>query len=163
MNHGTCIHFTGLSFAGGTCKCKAGVDYRLAFDGDRPGIMLRAPCIEFLTLPAHGRGTCCKPGEPTIRKEFDRRGEVVIECPHRTEPTDAQIEADRIDLENAMERLLAGIRIAGQWRVKPKPATDRSEIVECPVCKGKLHLHQSAYNGHVYGKCGTAGCVSWME
>jgi hypothetical protein len=163
MNHGTCIHFTGLSFAGGTCKCKAGVDYRLAFDGDRPGIMLRAPCIEFRTLPAHGRGTCCKPGEPTIRKEVDRHDEVAMKCAHRLEPTTEQVEQDLIETEQSFKKMLAGLQVANEWRVKPKPATNRREIVECPVCKGKLHLSQSAYNGHVHGRCETVGCVSWME
>jgi hypothetical protein len=28
---------------------------------------------------------------------------------------------------------------------------------------GWLHLSQSAYNGHVHGKCETDDCVSWME
>ena len=37
------------------------------------------------------------------------------------------------------------------------------DMVECPVCKGKLHLSHAAVNGHVWGKCETAGCVEWME
>lgn len=37
------------------------------------------------------------------------------------------------------------------------------EVVECPACKGRLHLSIAAYNGHVHGKCETDGCVAWME
>lgn len=163
MNHGTCIHFTGLSYIGGTCKCKAGVDYREAFDDKRPGLMLRTPCIEYYTVPAHGRGTHCKPGEPTVRKEVERRGEVAISCKHRIEPTAEQVEQDRVETEQHLSKTFAALRVASEWRVKPKPEIDRREVIECPVCKGRLHLSQSAYNGHVHGKCETDNCVSWME
>jgi len=36
-------------------------------------------------------------------------------------------------------------------------------VVECPVCKGKLHVSHAEYNGHVHGKCETEGCLAWME
>jgi len=62
-----------------------------------------------------------------------------------------------------MAKALTAITVASKWRVKGKPATNRSEVVECPACKGRLHLSQAAYNGHVHGKCETDGCVSWME
>ena len=48
------------------------------------------------------------------------------------------------------------------WR-KAHKGKSASEVVECPACNGKLHLSISSYNGHVHGKCETAGCVSWME
>ena len=63
----------------------------------------------------------------------------------------------------SLERVSAAIKVAGEWRVKPKPAADRYQVVECPVCKGRLHLSQSAYNGHVHSKCETRGCLSWTE
>jgi hypothetical protein len=47
------------------------------------------------------------------------------------------------------------------WRAKPPKG--KQEVIECPACGGRLHLSQSAYNGHVHGKCETEGCVSWME
>ena len=61
------------------------------------------------------------------------------------------------------EKVLLGLKVAAEWRVKPKPKQDRRGVVECPACKGKLHLSQSSYNGHVHGNCETTGCVSWME
>ncbi len=33
----------------------------------------------------------------------------------------------------------------------------------CPVCGGVLHLTHAACNGHVWGRCETEECVSWME
>lgn len=62
-----------------------------------------------------------------------------------------------------LDKAVAALNVASAWRVTPKPANDRHEVIECPVCKGRLHLSQSAYNGHVHGKCETEGCVSWME
>lgn len=51
--------------------------------------------------------------------------------------------------------------VVAQWRAKPPRG--KQEVIECPACKGKLHLSQAASNGHVWGKCETDGCVSWME
>ena len=39
----------------------------------------------------------------------------------------------------------------------------KAEVIECPVCKGRLHLSQSGYNGHVRGKCETKDCLNWIE
>jgi hypothetical protein len=68
---------------------------------------------------------------------------------------------------DAIQEMLDRMEIVGpaviKWRVKPKPASDRREVIECPKCHGKLHLHQSSYNGHVRGHCETKDCVSWME
>ena len=62
-----------------------------------------------------------------------------------------------------ISKVLMGLQAASEWRVKGKPPKDRTGVVECPICKGQLHLSQSAYNGHVWGKCETADCIAWME
>ena len=141
MRKGTCIHFKGLCLGGNTI-CGAGVDYRKAFDGKKPGVFLRMPCVEMV----------------------DRKGETVMPCPINAwqEPTDEQIREHEAEWEQAMGKTKAALKVAAEWRVKPKPAKDRQGTVECPVCKGVLHLSQSS-NGHVWGKCETDGCVSWME
>ena len=37
-------------------------------------------------------------------------------------------------------------------------------VVGCPVCSaGKLHVHHHGYNNHVWARCETEGCVSWVE
>jgi hypothetical protein len=114
-------------------------------------------------VPAHGRGTYVKAGEPTMRKEVVRRGETCAECALRQEPTAEQVAQSRIDSDKALERAVAGIKVAAAWRVMPKPPADRREVLKCPICSGRLHLSQSAHNGHVHGRCETAGCISWME
>ena len=160
---GTCIHYTGIGMATRDDCCRAGVNYHDAFDFSSIGVMLRLPCIQYRTLPAHGRGTYIEPGEPTIRQEIDRRGFSMIPCDKFHEPTPEEVDQDRAETDASLKRTLMAIRVASQWRVKPKPEQDRQEVVECPLCKGKLHLFQSSYNGHVSGKCETDGCVSWME
>jgi hypothetical protein len=164
MKPGTCIHYTGLSLgAHGSDCCAKGVNYREAFDGRRDGIMLRMPCVQYRMVAADGRSTYIKAGAPCMRKEIDRRGEAMIPCEHFQEPTAEEVEADRRESDAFMNRTIAALKVASEWRVKPKPAQDRREVVECPICKGKLHLSQSSYNGHVHGKCETPNCVSWME
>jgi hypothetical protein len=124
---------------------------------------LRLPCRQYDVRPADKTGTYIRPGDRVIRVEIDRRGQTQAACACYIEPTDEQIEQDRRETEAAMQRTYAAIRISGEWRVKPKPQQDRREVVACPACSGKLHLFQSAYNGHVHGQCETKGYVSWME
>ena len=35
--------------------------------------------------------------------------------------------------------------------------------IECPKCKGDLRYFRSSSNGHVWGKCKTENCLSWMQ
>lgn len=63
-------------------------------------------------------------------------------------------------IEKSMERMSVVMPVVNAWRNK-KPFR-KAEVIECPKCKGRLHLSQS-YNGHVHGKCETEDCVSWME
>jgi len=163
MTPGTCIHYTGMTYSQGTCKCKAGVDMRATFGDGKPGIFNRMPCIEYMTVPADGRGTYVRAGQASVRREIDRHGEVAMPCDKRQEPTPEQVEQDRIEWEQIFRNHKIAMQVAKVWRVSPKPDQDRHEVVACPICKGKLHLSQSAHNGHCHGKCETEGCVQWME
>lgn len=73
----------------------------------------------------------------------------------------AEKRADEI--QEMLDRMYIVMPVVLKWRVNPKPQQDRRDVIECPKCKGKLHLSQSSYNGHVHGHCTTEGCVSWME
>lgn len=71
----------------------------------------------------------------------------------------AEARADHI-IESMRNMTLVGPAVKA-WRNKlPK---GKQEVIECPACKGRLHLSQSSYNGHVHGHCETKDCVSWME
>lgn len=158
MNEGTCKHYNGLQSG----RCEKGVDYRETF-GRADGIMLRLPCIQFYVRPCAGRGTYVRAGEPTMRKEVDRRDQQEISCPHLELPTAEEVAADRAALDEQMRKTMLALQAVYAWRVRQRPQQDRREVVECPVCRGRLHLSKSAYNGHVHGRCETEGCVAWME
>jgi hypothetical protein len=39
-----------------------------------------------------------------------------------------------------------------------------NDSLPCPVCgTGTLHYSVASYNGHLWGKCSTVDCVSWMQ
>lgn len=148
MSAGSCKHFNGVHHD----LCDRGVRYAQF----SPGI----PCIKFIEKSARG-GTYLAAGEVAVERtpwKYDGKP-----CPFYEAPTDEEVQADRRESDAAMERFKAAMRVASEWRVKPKPAQSRSEVVECPICKGRLHLSQSSYNGHVHGQCETPQCVRWME
>lgn len=141
MKFKCCIHYTGYFGKGyKTSECKAGVCYYSAFDGATAGIMNRMPCVE----PENGRKDS-------------------VSCDKRAFPTKEQIEAEEKETAEYIKKITVAMRTASEWRIKPKPLSDRYEAVACPVCSGVLHLSQSSYNGHVHGRCETEGCVAWME
>lgn len=152
MNHGTCVHFNGVQ----NNQCKRGISYEEYWP------MAPKPCVKLLHKSSRG-GTYLRPGEaPAETKPFPG-SDKAEPCEFYEEPTAEQVRAYREKIEVATGRTFAAIKIANVWRVRPKPGVDRQEVVECPVCEGRLHLSQSAHNGHVNGTCETAGCVSWME
>lgn len=124
---------------GADMVCKAGMDLKTmqrVATGSK-GIKW-GPCIEGHTLP-----------NPF---EF---------CPHWVRRTREQGEKRADALEATIRKMEVVMPIVDVWRKKlPR---GKAEIIECPECKGKLHLSQAAYNGHVHAKCETTGCVSWME
>ena len=67
-------------------------------------------------------------------------------------------------IERMMRRMTVVMPVVSKWRTWTESnRVSKQEVIECPECKGRLHLSQSSYNGHVHGKCETEGCVSWME
>lgn len=85
-------------------------------------------------------------------------------CSSYTEPTPEQIAANDLEVEQVMARMRLAMGVVGKWKTwTKKNRVAKVGEVECPICKGKLHLSQAAYNGHVWGKCETKGCLSWMQ
>ncbi|MES2910565.1 MAG: hypothetical protein V4718_04205 [Pseudomonadota bacterium] len=88
----------------------------------------------------------------------------VAVCPQWIRRT-REMGEDRADrTEKSMQRFTLVMPVVKAWRTwTKKNRVSKSEVIECPACKGKLHLSQAAFNGHVHGKCETPDCVSWME
>lgn len=38
-----------------------------------------------------------------------------------------------------------------------------SGLIVCPKCKGTLKWTRASNNKHVWGKCQTTDCLSWMQ
>jgi len=130
----TCKHFNGIQ---NEC-CKARVRFSALRLGDKV-----LPCA-----PVFTRHAGSKP---------------IATCADFREQSEQDYLDDRAETQAVIDRFTKVMPAVRAWRTHPKPAVDRSGVIECPVCKGELSLRQSHYNGHVHGHCATPGCVSWVE
>jgi hypothetical protein len=106
-----------------------------------------------------------KAGQPNMTPCIGghKAADVLALCP-KWERRSMEHSIARADsFEEMFKRMEIVDPVVTKWRTIPKPATSRAEVIECPVCKGRLHLSQSSYNGHVHAKCETADCVAFME
>lgn len=141
----TCRHFNG-SFHNKTCN--AGVCYKsVTPQPDEPGSAYREPCRRW--SDGHALKVLQETGPQGICGKYEPFTEAEL------------LQQDR-EMETAMARMMLTIPLIGD--IKEKHAgTNWQGVVECPVCKGNLHMSHSGYNGHVWGRCETEGCLSWME
>jgi hypothetical protein len=138
---GICEHYTGLVMhtKNGKKSCKSGIEYYDQFGG-KQGIIKRMSCTKGNQW---GNAAClkaCPFFQPTTRKESEKQYSIW------------EVKIKKIMVLNAA---------VAEWRVEPKHS--RPDIIECPTCKGNLHLVQASINGDVHGKCETKNCVSFME
>jgi hypothetical protein len=132
-----CIHFRSM---GQHDTCEKGVNYE-QLAGGRAGSFQRLPCFI---------------------KTSDVYAAQRVKCEHFRPPTAAEIVAHEEWLAERIKRLRVVLGGILPWRLAHK-GKSASEIVECPACKGRLHLAIAASNGHVHGSCKTEGCVRWAE
>lgn len=140
MRQGICKHYRGLVRED---TCEAGINCSKLYNGSDPGLFKRIPCI-------------AKNG--------------INDCGKRVFPTDEEVaESERVSKvrTSAMVSAIAEInnihKNKPQWEFPVKGKNkDASGTIVCPLCKGKLHYTISGYNGHVWGKCETDGCLGWM-
>lgn len=71
----------------------------------------------------------------------------------------AEKQADSI--ERLMRRMTVVMPVINDWR--KKLPFGKEEVIECPECRGRLHLVQSNYNAHVRARCETDNCVNFIE
>lgn len=146
MKRHECVHYTGC-LNPRTPTCKAGVNYRAHAGGDGFGWVKRLPCF---TL---------ENGDPAA----------VVKCDHYFEPTAEEIAAHEAEVQTAIAKMMTAYsgnvrkwREAQGWSKTNRVSAEGT--VACEACgTGQIHLSMASYNGHVWGKCTTADCVSWME
>jgi len=135
-----CIHYRGISDGRGgfNDSCEAGVKYErwkgIGFD--------KQPCF--------------------LHKKTGESLAGAATCEHLRRPTKEEIALHEQWLRQRMDRM--GVLMTGisPWRDAHK-GKSAQEVIECPVCKGRLHVSIAAYNGHMRGRCETTDCVAWME
>lgn len=82
-------------------------------------------------------------------------------CPHWKRRTLEEAEAYADSIEALMLRMKLVDPVINAWR--KKLPIGKSEVIECPACKGRLHLRQIACNGHIRANCETPDCVAFVE
>jgi hypothetical protein len=140
---GWCIHYrppTGFGPGGkGHDDCEAGVRYDTFA---QPRIRTQ-PC--FLTDKGESKPDA-------------------LPCEKLRRPTPEEIAAHEKWSEDRMGAFGKVMTTILPWRKANKGKNARTTM-DCPACGAaqSLHLSISAFNGHVHGRCDTAGCVTWME
>lgn len=146
MQDGTCKHFNGNV---NEC-CRAGVNYNsVTTDPDEAGAWLRRPC--------HSKQMFENPNTIQI-EDFNRRGK----CDKFELPTAEEIAVEEKFFEEMFARTMKCEPVIQKMK-KEWYGKDHNETVRCPICDGNLMLSHAGINGHVWGKCETENCVSWME
>lgn len=132
----SCRHFNGIQ----NKTCKAGIRYIEWKQGVEERAM---PCIP---------------------KHIDDREVWPCELFEIMSQADAEKEADeRIVIMNRGIKGRQAAHADAKAKGMGKGHGGYGEI-PCPSCEGgKLRYSVASYNGHMHGKCSTAGCVAWME
>jgi len=81
-------------------------------------------------------------------------------CKRRVFPTDAYIKRFEDKANTNHEYVVIALQTIKEINKDIKK--DKEGVIVCPQCKGKLHYSIVGYNGHIWGKCETKGCISWM-
>lgn len=140
-----CRHYNG-SFHNDTCEL--GICYRdVTPKPDEPGSAYREPCRRW--FDGHALKVIQETGPQGVCDKYD---------PFTEEELAEQERQMALHIAN----FLLTIPLCEAVKLE-HAGKDWQGVVECPVCKGKLHMTHSAYNGHVWGKCETEDCLSWIE
>lgn len=139
MGYNHCKHYLGREILAGDGKCAVGIDPRVSFcDGNNFGMFKRIPCIRTnVDTPKCGKA------EWRTKEEAERE--------------EAEFEAYVSDFMKVITTVRPAIeaehKATGAWSGK----------LDCPKCSKPLHWSKAQCNGHVWGRCETPDCVSWME
>jgi len=86
--------------------------------------------------------------------EFCKEGEE--QCGIGTSIEDCERQIDEIEFNTTLDQLTTAFSLIA------KQEGNRGKI-ECPKCEGDLHWSRASLNGHVWGKCKTENCLSWVQ
>jgi len=85
-------------------------------------------------------------------------------CPYWIRRTREMGEKKADSIAELLRMTTVVMPLVNRWRTWSRSnPVGKQEVIECPECKGRLHLSQSSYSGHVRLQCETKDCLSWME
>ena len=136
-------------------SCRLGEDYSL-------GLMFRIPCDSKEWDMAFWNRTRNDGSKSRMSASQLDCIEQKASCDQFTDPTDEEIKAHQDAITEHTKKFAMTLPLIRRIKQEHK-GTDWKGVEVCPACQGKLHLTHAAYNGHVWGQCETADCLSWME
>lgn len=83
-------------------------------------------------------------------------------CPKLRLPTAAEIAQHDVYVRRRGVMLFAALGAIEPWRAKQAGRGGNTKL-ECPVCKGVLHVSMARNNGHLSAKCETKDCVEFIQ
>lgn len=142
MNVGNCKHFNGTM----NDECDKGVEYKTLAGEPEFGLVKRLPCLS------------------------KYRVESIVFCDYFRPLSQIEVnEAEQKREKSIQDKLIAvGLilkehpEIDPQWEGQMDDRKGFRGTIECPVCKGILHYTIAGGNHHIWGKCETEDCLSWM-
>ncbi len=147
MNKNICKHFIGH---GMPTHCAAGVCYQdVTHDPEAIGSAFRVPC----RLPASW-------SSQRLRDMASEATQGV--CDKREFPTDEECARSEREMDAFMMRLALVTPKINRLKNENKGRHFSGQI-ECPACKGVMHVRIAGCNGHAKVNCETEGCVSFIE
>ena len=140
-----CVHFTGIS---NSSTCAAGIAYS-------------AVTVKHDPMPYKDRWGHEYKSAASLPCLGGNHNLVGATCDKRCTLTREQAEAKQAE----RERFIAQMATARQAIVENIKATgSNGGSITCPSCKtGTLGYSRAASNGHIWAKCSTPDCLSWIE
>lgn len=138
-----CKHYRGLLNARSE-PCAAGVNIPQLIGNTDMGWALKIPCVYH-------------EGPPVISQEAR------VPCDRFQTQTAREKAEEEEFFAKQIERMMLAADTVDAFRSRHK-RQNAKETVDCPTgCGGRLTMSIAACNGHVWGRCSTAGCLAWME
>jgi hypothetical protein len=138
MQKNSCKYFNGVQDDHSVCGMN--INYRQLVGGNDHGWIRRLPCFTF--------------------REEDKPNQV--HCDSFTLPTLEELADFETTLRLLLERHAKAMPLIFTMK-KEYHGRDGQQIIDCPICGGRLHMTHAAMNGHVWGKCETPDCMEWIE
>lgn len=136
-----CRYFNGFSRS----TCAAGVNYEMLIAGATKDEATLKPADWFQRMP------CLGPGE----NKFP--------CVHYAAYTAEELAVQDHQYDELAKTLREMQPMIAEIKRKHRKV-DWQGVIDCPACKRPaLHVTHHGYNGYVWLRCRTAGCIQFME